>query len=181
MKLAFYVRCFFVVLIFALLFHFAGAKQLLEVFKRLDLIYVLYLLILAVVLIWASSVKWKIFVEETGHKAPLIHLMRLYTIGYFFNTFIPSFVGGDVAGWFSAEISTANLLIDATLPFLLLIKCYQYCISPLKPPSFRYTPTCSSYAAEALKKHGPFKGLWLAIKRILSCNPWGGSGYDPVP
>ncbi|MEA4866906.1 MAG: membrane protein insertion efficiency factor YidD [Rikenellaceae bacterium] len=67
------------------------------------------------------------------------------------------------------------------LPFLLLIKCYQYCISPLKPPSCRYTPTCSSYAAEALKKHGPFKGLWLAVKRILSCNPWGGSGYDPVP
>ncbi|HCT94948.1 MAG TPA: membrane protein insertion efficiency factor YidD [Rikenellaceae bacterium] len=68
-----------------------------------------------------------------------------------------------------------------SLPFLILIKCYQLCISPLKPPTCRYTPTCSAYSIEAIKKHGPFKGLWLAIKRILSCNPWGGSGYDPVP
>ncbi|MGE0091395.1 MAG: membrane protein insertion efficiency factor YidD [Bacteroidia bacterium] len=67
------------------------------------------------------------------------------------------------------------------LPFVIIIKCYQACISPLKPPTCRYTPTCSAYSIEALKKHGPFKGLWLAIKRILSCNPWGGSGYDPVP
>ncbi|MDD4657199.1 MAG: membrane protein insertion efficiency factor YidD [Bacteroidales bacterium] len=67
------------------------------------------------------------------------------------------------------------------LPFLVLIKCYQLCISPLKPASCRYTPTCSAYSIEALKKHGPIKGLWLAVKRILSCNPWGGSGYDPVP
>ncbi|MDO9680831.1 MAG: membrane protein insertion efficiency factor YidD [Bacteroidales bacterium] len=68
-----------------------------------------------------------------------------------------------------------------SLPFLILIKCYQLCISPLKPPTCRYTPTCSAYSIEAIKKHGPFKGLWLSIKRILSCNPWGGSGYDPVP
>ncbi len=49
------------------------------------------------------------------------------------------------------------------------------------PPSCRYTPTCSEYAIEAIKKHGPFKGLWLATKRILRCHPWGGHGYDPVP
>jgi putative membrane protein insertion efficiency factor len=66
-------------------------------------------------------------------------------------------------------------------PFVLIIKCYQLCISPLTPPTCRYTPTCSRYSLEALKKHGPVKGLWLAIKRIVSCNPWGGSGYDPVP
>ncbi|MFZ6038584.1 MAG: membrane protein insertion efficiency factor YidD [Bacteroidota bacterium] len=58
---------------------------------------------------------------------------------------------------------------------------YRFAISPLTPPSCRYTPTCSQYAIEALKKHGPIKGSWLSAKRILSCNPWGSSGYDPVP
>jgi len=53
-------------------------------------------------------------------------------------------------------------------------------ISPMLPPTCRYTPTCSTYAIQALKKHGPIKGAYLAIKRILSCNPFGGSGYDPV-
>jgi len=65
--------------------------------------------------------------------------------------------------------------------FLALIRFYQVAISPLKPPSCRFTPTCSQYAIEAIKKHGPFKGLYLAIRRILRCHPWGGSGYDPVP
>lgn len=65
--------------------------------------------------------------------------------------------------------------------FILLIRAYQRFISPIFPPSCRYTPTCSSYAIEALQKHGAIKGSWLALKRILSCNPWGGSGYDPVP
>ncbi len=66
-------------------------------------------------------------------------------------------------------------------PFIGLVQFYQNFISPLTPASCRYTPTCSSYAVEALKKHGLFKGGWLAIKRIFSCHPWGGSGYDPVP
>ncbi|MGC6401923.1 MAG: membrane protein insertion efficiency factor YidD [Flavobacteriaceae bacterium] len=66
-------------------------------------------------------------------------------------------------------------------PFLALIKIYQYLISPLLPPSCRYTPTCSHYAKEALVKHGLLKGGYLAIKRISRCTPWGGSGYDPVP
>ncbi len=64
---------------------------------------------------------------------------------------------------------------------ILLIRIYQYTISPYFPASCRYTPTCSSYGVEAIKKHGPFKGGWLTLKRFLSCNPWGGSGYDPVP
>lgn len=68
-----------------------------------------------------------------------------------------------------------------TFPFIILVRFYQICISPLKPASCRFTPTCSTYAIEALKKHGPIKGLYLAIKRILRCHPWGGSGYDPVP
>jgi hypothetical protein len=66
-------------------------------------------------------------------------------------------------------------------PFILLIKGYQNFISPLLPSSCRYTPTCSHYAVEALQTHGLLKGSWLAAKRIGSCNPWGGSGYDPVP
>ncbi len=64
---------------------------------------------------------------------------------------------------------------------LLPIYFYKYSISPLLPPACRYTPTCSEYAIGALKKHGPLKGSWLALKRIVSCHPWGGSGYDPVP
>lgn len=64
---------------------------------------------------------------------------------------------------------------------ILLVRFYQYLISPLLPKTCRYTPTCSSYAVEALKTHGVIKGLYLATKRIISCNPWGGHGHDPVP
>jgi len=64
---------------------------------------------------------------------------------------------------------------------LIPIYIYQKCISPFTPPSCRFTPTCSEYARQALIKHGPFKGMYLAVRRILRCNPWGGSGYDPVP
>lgn len=71
-----------------------------------------------------------------------------------------------------------NLL---TWVLLLPVYFYKYCISPLKPPSCRFTPTCSEYAVQVLKKHGPVKGLYLAVRRILRCHPWGGSGYDPVP
>ncbi|MCH1595459.1 MAG: membrane protein insertion efficiency factor YidD [Flavobacteriaceae bacterium] len=68
-----------------------------------------------------------------------------------------------------------------SLPFILLVRVYQLLISPLTPASCRFTPTCSTYSIEALKKYGPIKGGWLAIKRISSCHPWGKSGYDPVP
>ena len=64
---------------------------------------------------------------------------------------------------------------------ILPIRFYQKFISPLTPPTCRFTPTCNHYAVEAIRKHGPFKGLALAVWRILRCNPWGGSGYDPVP
>ena len=69
----------------------------------------------------------------------------------------------------------------AVFPLVVLVKFYQNCISPFPPPSCRYTPTCSEYALQALRKYGPFKGGWLALKRILRCHPWGGHGYDPVP
>ena len=64
---------------------------------------------------------------------------------------------------------------------MLPIRFYRKFISPLTPPSCRFTPTCSQYAIEAITKHGPFKGTWLAIRRVLRCRPGGGSGYDPVP
>lgn len=74
-----------------------------------------------------------------------------------------------------------NLLQILSFPFIVLIKLYQLIISPWLGKSCRYTPTCSHYGIEALKKHGPVKGLWLTIKRIACCHPWGGHGYDPVP
>ena len=76
-------------------------------------------------------------------------------------------------------MKTAKKVIEFFV--LLPVYFYRYFISPMTPPSCRYTPTCSAYAIEAVKKHGILKGGWLALKRILSCNPWGGSGYDPVP
>ncbi len=77
----------------------------------------------------------------------------------------------------------AYALFKKALAYILIffIKVYQWTLSPLIGRSCRYTPTCSNYGIEALQKHGPFKGTWLTIKRVLSCNPWGGSGYDPVP
>lgn len=73
--------------------------------------------------------------------------------------------------------------IKQIIEFIVLMPVYfyRYAISPLTPPSCRYTPTCSAYTVEAIKKHGVIKGGRLAIKRIFSCHPWGGSGYDPVP
>lgn len=68
-----------------------------------------------------------------------------------------------------------------TTLLLLPVYFHKYCISPMTPASCRYTPTCSEYAVQALKKYGPVKGLYLTVKRILRCHPWGGSGYDPVP
>lgn len=74
-------------------------------------------------------------------------------------------------------------IIRRATVFLLLVPIvfYQRFITPFTPPSCRFTPTCSEYARQALIKHGPIKGLLLAVWRILRCNPWGGSGYDPVP
>jgi putative membrane protein insertion efficiency factor len=65
--------------------------------------------------------------------------------------------------------------------FIALIKLYQFLLSPLLGAQCRYTPTCSQYGIQAIKKHGAFKGGWLTLKRIARCNPWGGHGHDPVP
>jgi uncharacterized protein len=74
-----------------------------------------------------------------------------------------------------------SLLKLLALPFIALIKIYQWVISPLLGPKCRFTPTCSQYGLEAFKKYGLFKGFWLTLKRVLRCHPWGGHGYDPVP
>jgi putative membrane protein insertion efficiency factor len=74
-----------------------------------------------------------------------------------------------------------QLLKILSLPFIWIIRGYQYIISPILGPKCRFTPTCSQYAIDALKKYGVFKGSWLSAKRIARCNPWGGHGHDPVP
>lgn len=65
--------------------------------------------------------------------------------------------------------------------FVGLIRFYQAAISPYLGQNCRYTPTCSEYSVQALEKHGVIKGSWLSLKRIVSCGPWGGHGFDPVP
>jgi putative membrane protein insertion efficiency factor len=66
-------------------------------------------------------------------------------------------------------------------PIILIIKLYQFIVSPLLGSNCRYQPTCSEYGVQALREWGIFYGLFLAIKRIFRCHPWGDSGYDPVP
>jgi putative membrane protein insertion efficiency factor len=75
----------------------------------------------------------------------------------------------------------ATLMYFLSLPLILLIRIYQTAISPWMGPKCRFTPTCSNYGLEALRKHGLFKGVWLIFRRVSRCHPWGGSGYDPVP
>lgn len=81
------------------------------------------------------------------------------------------------------DIRRAMRAVEHAIGWVLIlpIRFYQKFLSPLKPPTCRFTPTCSQYAVEAIRKYGPFKGVALAVWRILRCNPWGGSGYDPVP
>jgi putative membrane protein insertion efficiency factor len=62
-----------------------------------------------------------------------------------------------------------------------MIRAYQLLVAPIVPPSCRYYPSCSHYAAEAVLRHGPWHGSLFAVRRLLRCHPWGGSGYDPVP
>lgn len=61
------------------------------------------------------------------------------------------------------------------------VHAYRLLVSPLLGPACRFAPSCSAYALEAIKVHGPFRGWLLALRRLLRCHPWGGSGYDPVP
>ncbi|HEX7656808.1 MAG TPA: membrane protein insertion efficiency factor YidD [Sphingomonas sp.] len=64
---------------------------------------------------------------------------------------------------------------------ILVVRAWQLGPSMVLPPTCRYTPSCSAYAIEALRRYGAVKGGWLAVRRIARCHPWGGHGYDPVP
>jgi len=79
----------------------------------------------------------------------------------------------------TAQRSVASRLIARFLVGAILI--YRYTLSPFLGPRCRFLPTCSTYALEALRRHGPWRGGWLAIKRLCRCHPWGGAGHDPVP
>jgi uncharacterized protein len=74
--------------------------------------------------------------------------------------------------------------VAATIVAIMLrvaIRAWQLLLAPVLPPSCRYLPSCSRYAEEAIVRHGPARGSWLALRRVCRCHPWSGSGYDPVP
>ncbi len=69
----------------------------------------------------------------------------------------------------------------ANFPFILAIRLYQVTLSPLMAGHCRFIPTCSNYAIDAYRLHGPVRGTWLTLRRLARCHPWGGNGFDPVP
>ncbi|MBX9609856.1 MAG: membrane protein insertion efficiency factor YidD [Gammaproteobacteria bacterium] len=79
------------------------------------------------------------------------------------------------------ESPATSLPTWPTRLLLGLVAFYRLALSPFIGPRCRYTPTCSEYAADALRQHGAARGAWLAVRRLARCHPWGGSGYDPVP
>ena len=80
-----------------------------------------------------------------------------------------------------ATRARANPSTPIKLGLLGLIRAYQWTIGPALPRSCRFEPSCSRYAYTAIDRHGPLRGSWLTLKRLARCQPWGGSGYDPVP
>jgi putative membrane protein insertion efficiency factor len=76
---------------------------------------------------------------------------------------------------------TAAVNRTVYLALHVAIRGWQLLLAPVLPPSCRFEPSCSHYANEAIARHGPWRGLWLAARRLARCHPWGGSGYDPVP
>lgn len=79
------------------------------------------------------------------------------------------------------EGSQTRHLAPAGALILLLVRAYQRLVSPLFPATCRYIPSCSEYAAQALARHGPARGLWYAAMRVARCHPWAEGGEDPVP
>lgn len=76
-------------------------------------------------------------------------------------------------------MTLATVILGALLR--ILVRLYQWVVSPLLPARCRYLPTCSDYAHDALARHGPLRGGWLAVRRFSRCHPWSDWGYDPVP
>ena len=83
------------------------------------------------------------------------------------------------------RIWTTKAMMLLSKFIVLIIRLYQRCFSPalgfFTANRCRYVPSCSDYGIQAIEKFGFFKGVWLSLKRIIRCNPWGGSGHDPVP
>jgi uncharacterized protein len=86
----------------------------------------------------------------------------------------------EIANMALREVASRRPLIVVDL-LVLLVRAYQRLVSPLFPASCRYIPSCSEYAAQALRRHGVLRGSWLAVRRVLRCNPWARGGDDPVP
>jgi putative membrane protein insertion efficiency factor len=78
-------------------------------------------------------------------------------------------------------MTTNRLAKAASWPLVALLRFYQLVISPMRPPTCRFYPSCSSYAVTALQRFGPLKGSWLAARRLLRCHPWNPGGVDHVP
>jgi putative membrane protein insertion efficiency factor len=95
------------------------------------------------------------------------------------NSFYLSFDSGELQNTVLLFMRFLKTILN--FPLILLVKFYQYIISPIFPASCRYQPTCSQYMIDALRIWGPLKGTFLGLKRISSCHPLGGHGYDPVP
>ena len=91
------LRLVFAVLLLCAVLYSVGVRDLIGALSQLTVGYIVVLLVLSFILIWASALKWRLFVRASGHNPTVLHLMKLYTIGYFFNSFIPSYIGGDVA------------------------------------------------------------------------------------
>jgi len=93
-------------------------------------------------------------------------------------------ISGEIARdrrWAGTRRLAGTLVQPLTWAMLALVYLYRYTLGPMLPPSCRYEPSCSAYALEAIRRHGPLGGGWLILLRLLRCQPWGGRGYDPVP
>lgn len=102
------LRIVLAIVVLAGLFYFVGFAEMSEVFFRIEPLWLICFVALAVVMVWASCLKWQLFIREGGNSVPIVHLMKLYFVGYFFNTFTPSTVGGDVARSFHLGKYLAN-------------------------------------------------------------------------
>ena len=110
-----------------------------------------------------------------GAKAPA--LARVVLLGAIRRSTAPSLARLGLP----AAVRSGKVPSLARLALLAVIRAYQLLISAGLPPACRFEPTCSRYAYTAVERYGALRGGWLAVRRLLRCQPWGGGGYDPVP